>query len=188
MRGMTDALAIGERVKWYRLRRGLSQEVLAGRIGRTVDWVSKVERGTIPVDRLPVIKSLADALDVSLGDLIAEPSLVDWTADTGPRTVPALRDALMDYRQITSLFAGTSAASRYRSTSSAGMSPTCGTPTRPPASGSSPASYPGSSPTPSSPRASTPGASGHRRSGCSRSPTSPPQWCSPRSANKTSDG
>lgn len=106
MRGMTDALAIGERVKWYRLRRGLSQEVLAGRIGRTVDWVSKVERGTIPVDRLPVIKSLADALDVSLGDLIAEPSLVDWTADTGPRTVPALRDALMDYRQITSLLGG----------------------------------------------------------------------------------
>jgi transcriptional regulator with XRE-family HTH domain len=106
MRGMTDGLAIGERVKWYRLRRGLSQEVLAGRIGRTVDWVSKVERGTIPVDRLPVIKALADALDVSLGDLIAEPSLVDWTADTGPRTVPALRDALMDYRQITSLLGG----------------------------------------------------------------------------------
>jgi transcriptional regulator with XRE-family HTH domain len=106
MRGMTDVLAIGERIKWYRLRRGLSQEVLAGRIGRTIDWVSKAERGTIPVDRLPVIKSLADALDVSLGDLIAEPSLVDWTADTGPRTVPALRDALMDYRQITSLFGG----------------------------------------------------------------------------------
>ena len=105
MRGMTDGLGIGERVKWYRLRRGLSQEVLAGRIGRTVDWVSKVERGIIPVDRLPVIKSLADALDVSLGDLLAEP-LVDWTADTGPRTVPALRDALMDYRQITSLFGG----------------------------------------------------------------------------------
>lgn len=104
MRGMTDGLGIGERVKWYRMRRGLSQEVLADRVGRTADWISKVERGTIPVDRLPVIKSLADALDVSLGDLLAEPSLVEWTADTGPRTVPALRDALMDYRQLTRLF------------------------------------------------------------------------------------
>jgi transcriptional regulator with XRE-family HTH domain len=104
MRGMTDGLGIGERIKWYRLRRGLSQEVLADRVGRTADWISKVERRTIPVDRLPVIKSLADALDVSLADLLAEPSLVEWTAETGPRTVPALRDALMDYRQITRLF------------------------------------------------------------------------------------
>jgi transcriptional regulator with XRE-family HTH domain len=62
MRGMTGGLAIGERVKWYRLRRRLSQEVLAGLIGRTVDWVSKVEPGTIPADRNPVIKSLAGAL------------------------------------------------------------------------------------------------------------------------------
>ena len=97
-------VGIGERVKWYRLRRGLSQEVLADRVGRTADWLSKVERGLIPVDGLPVIKSVADALDVSLGDLPAEPSLMEWTPDTGPRTVPALRDALMDYRQITRLF------------------------------------------------------------------------------------
>src|SRR5690349_23891518 len=104
MHGMTDGLGIGERVKWYRLRRGLSQEVLADRVGRSADWLSKVERGLIPVDRLPVIKALADALDISLGDLLAEPSLMEWTPDTGPRTVPALRDALMDYRQITRLF------------------------------------------------------------------------------------
>src|SRR5690349_20367849 len=104
MRGMTDRLGIGERVKWYRLRRGLSQEVLADRVGRTADWLSKVERGLIPVDRLPMIKSLADAHDVSLGDLLSEPSLMEWTPDTGPRTVPALRDALMDYQQITRLF------------------------------------------------------------------------------------
>jgi hypothetical protein len=99
MRGMTDRLSIGERVRWYRIRRGLSQEALAGLVGRTVDWLSKAERDVIPLDRLPVIKSLADALDVSLGDLLAEPSLVDWTpADAGPGSVPALRDALMDYR------------------------------------------------------------------------------------------
>jgi transcriptional regulator with XRE-family HTH domain len=107
MHGMTDTLSIGQRVRWYRIRRGLSQEALAGLVGRTVDWLGKAERGVIPLDRLPVIKALADALDVSLGDLLAEPSLVDWTPpDAGPRTVPALRDALMDYRQITRLLGG----------------------------------------------------------------------------------
>ncbi|NBE82739.1 hypothetical protein GVV04_17515 [Micromonospora sp. NEAU-HG-1] len=34
MRGTTNTLTIGERVAWYRYRRGLSQEVLAGLIGR----------------------------------------------------------------------------------------------------------------------------------------------------------
>jgi transcriptional regulator with XRE-family HTH domain len=101
MRGMTNSLTIGERVAWYRRRRGMSQEILASIIDRTVDWLSKVENNRIELDRLSVIKSLADALDVSLGDLLAEPSLVDWTPDGGHRTVPALRDALMDYRQIT---------------------------------------------------------------------------------------
>lgn len=101
MRGMTNTLSIGERVAWYRRRRGMPQEVLADLVGRTVDWLSKVENNRIELDRLSVIKSLADALDVSLGDLLAEPSLVDWTPEGGHRTVPALRAALMDYRQIT---------------------------------------------------------------------------------------
>jgi transcriptional regulator with XRE-family HTH domain len=100
---MTTNLTIGERVAWYRRRRGMSQEVLAGLVGRTVDWLSKAENNRLELDRLSVIKSLADALDVTLGDLLAEPTLMDWTADSGTRTVPALRSALMNYRQLTPL-------------------------------------------------------------------------------------
>lgn len=100
---MTTTLTIGERVAWYRRRRGLSQEVLAGLVGRTTDWLSKIENNRIELDRLSVIKSLADALDVALGDLLAEPSLMDWTDDSGNQTVPGLRAALMDYRAITPL-------------------------------------------------------------------------------------
>jgi transcriptional regulator with XRE-family HTH domain len=103
MRGMTTKLTIGERVAWYRRRRGLSQEVLAGLIGRTADWLGKIENNRIELDRLSVIKSLADVLDVSLGDLLGEPSLLDWTGDSSMETVPALRSALMEYRAITSL-------------------------------------------------------------------------------------
>lgn len=101
MRGMTENLTIGERVAWYRRRRGMPQDVLAGLIGRTTDWLSKAENNRIELDRLSVIRRLADSLDVALGDLIGAPTLLDWTPDSGTSTVPALRAALMDYRQLT---------------------------------------------------------------------------------------
>jgi transcriptional regulator with XRE-family HTH domain len=76
---------------------------LAGLVGRTSDWLSKIENNRIDLDRLSVLQSLASALDVTVGDLIGEPLLLDWSADSGRSTVPALRTALMDYRQITPL-------------------------------------------------------------------------------------
>lgn len=103
MRGLTSRLTIGERIAWYRRRRGLSQQALADFVGRTPDWLSKIENGRIELDRLSVLKRLAEVLDVALGDLLAEPSLMEWTADSGRSTVPALRSVLMDYRQVTEL-------------------------------------------------------------------------------------
>ncbi|MFB9377605.1 helix-turn-helix domain-containing protein [Kineococcus gynurae] len=100
MRGYDEALTVGERVAWYRRRRGLSQEVLAGLVDRTADWLSKVENGRIQLDRLSVIHQLAQTLDVSLGDLIGDPQLMDWSADTQRRTIPALREVLFDYSQL----------------------------------------------------------------------------------------
>lgn len=97
---MTGNLTLGERIAWYRRRRGMSQEVLAGLVGRTVDWLSKVENSRIDVDRVSVIRALCDALDISLGDLLNEPSLMQWTGDSGRKTIPAVRAALMDYQQI----------------------------------------------------------------------------------------
>lgn len=114
MRGMTGTLTIGERVAWYRRRRGLSQEVLAGLVGRTPDWLSRVENNHLHLDRLSVIRSLAEALDVAVGDLLAEPSLLDWGPDGRRRTVPALREALMDYRRLTPLPDGAGPDARRR--------------------------------------------------------------------------
>jgi len=97
---MTGNLTLGERIAWYRRRRGLSQAVVAGLIGRTVDWLSKVENSRIEIDRISVLRSLSEALDVSVGDLLNEPSLMEWTTESGARTVPAVRTALMDFRQL----------------------------------------------------------------------------------------
>jgi transcriptional regulator with XRE-family HTH domain len=106
MRGMTENLTIGERVAWYRRRRGLSQEVLAGLVGRSANWLQKAENNRIELDRLSVIRLLAEVLDISIGDLIGEPVLLDWTADSRTQTVPALRAVLMDYSQLSPLLAG----------------------------------------------------------------------------------
>ncbi|MFE3618037.1 helix-turn-helix domain-containing protein [Streptomyces anulatus] len=100
MRGMTDSMTIGERVAWYRRRRGLSQRVLADMVGRTEDWLNKIENNRIQLDRISVIQNLAKQLDVSIGDLLAEPTLVDNSQVGGKPTIPALRDALTSYSQL----------------------------------------------------------------------------------------
>ena len=70
---MNSYLPIGERIAIYRRRRGLSQMRLGGLIGRSEDWVSKVERGDLPVDRISVLVRVAQALHVHLSDLIRDP-------------------------------------------------------------------------------------------------------------------
>jgi transcriptional regulator with XRE-family HTH domain len=97
---MTDGMTIGERVAFYRKRRGMPQLVLAGLVGRTEDWMRKVEHDVLVLDRLSVLRRIANALDVALGDLIGEPVLMAWADEPGRRTVPALRVALMDHRQF----------------------------------------------------------------------------------------
>ncbi|WP_196814723.1 helix-turn-helix domain-containing protein [Nocardia sp. BMG111209] len=93
-------MTIGERVGWYRRRRGMSQKVLANLIGRTEDWLNKIENNRIQLDRISVIQSLAKELDISIGDLMAEPTLMDANQSAGKPTVPALREALLSYAQL----------------------------------------------------------------------------------------
>ncbi|MFB9392792.1 helix-turn-helix domain-containing protein [Streptomyces coeruleoprunus] len=49
-----------------RKQRGLTQNELAAAIGRTASWLSQVERGVQPVNRLDVLRLLADGLSVPL--------------------------------------------------------------------------------------------------------------------------
>lgn len=60
---------LGERVTELRTRRGLSQRELAAEVGRSESWVSQVERDVLRVERMPVLRALADALGVSVRDL-----------------------------------------------------------------------------------------------------------------------
>ncbi len=83
----------------------MPQDVLAGLVGRTEDWLSKIENDRAALDRLSVIRTLADALRISVFDIIepypaAPPRRVPSSPDVGP-----VRSALTDYRQLSPLLA-----------------------------------------------------------------------------------
>jgi transcriptional regulator with XRE-family HTH domain len=90
-----DARAeIGRRIARQRRRRGLSQTVLAGLVGRSESWLSQVERGLRPVDSHSVLVQLADVLGVEISHLTP--------SETGAETVKyepvaGIRDAMTRY-------------------------------------------------------------------------------------------
>ncbi|MBW0101650.1 helix-turn-helix domain-containing protein [Pseudonocardia sp. KRD291] len=93
MRGAGDEMQIGERIAFYRQRRGYTQSQLAGLVGRSTDWLSKIERGERQIRRVDLLTELAGALRVSLGDLMGQPVLME--DDQERDNIPAIRDALM---------------------------------------------------------------------------------------------
>lgn len=98
MRGSGDELTVGERIAFYRRRRSLTQVELANLVGRSADWLSKIERGERLIRRLDVLTDLARALRVTLPDLLGQPVLME--AEPRSDNVPAVRDALMAPRRL----------------------------------------------------------------------------------------
>jgi transcriptional regulator with XRE-family HTH domain len=94
VRGADDRLTIGERVAFYRARRGLTQTELANLVGRGPDWLGKVERGERALRNVEVLAELARVLRVAFGDLVGQPVLLE--DEQAHDDVPAVRDALMD--------------------------------------------------------------------------------------------
>jgi transcriptional regulator with XRE-family HTH domain len=76
--------ALGRKIAAERHRRGLSQPELARMIGRSVAWVSQVERGVRKVDRMSVLETVAAALDVPLAELAAEAPVVAAVSEEPP--------------------------------------------------------------------------------------------------------
>jgi transcriptional regulator with XRE-family HTH domain len=66
-------MPIGERIAYWRQRRGLTQRVLADLVGRSESWLSQVERGIRSVDRMSVMLDLASVLRVKVTDLTGQP-------------------------------------------------------------------------------------------------------------------
>ncbi|WJK39636.1 helix-turn-helix domain-containing protein [Solwaraspora sp. WMMA2056] len=93
------SVAVGRRVALWRVRRQMTQQVLADRIGRSKSWVEKVERGVRRLDRFSLIRQVAEVLRVDPAELIgpARPSEHGGAVDG----VAAVRAALASYEVFT---------------------------------------------------------------------------------------
>ncbi|WP_042366865.1 helix-turn-helix domain-containing protein [Streptacidiphilus neutrinimicus] len=94
--GLEQDFGVGERIRYYRERAGLSQKAMAELVGRSENWAYKVEKGVLPIDRLSVLIDLARVLHIrDLADLTGG---VLTGAVSGPQTeheaVPAIRRVL----------------------------------------------------------------------------------------------
>jgi len=63
---------VGERIRQFRLLRGLSQEALAERSGLHATQVQRIEQGKLN-PRLTTLLALAQGLGIPLGHLFADP-------------------------------------------------------------------------------------------------------------------
>jgi transcriptional regulator with XRE-family HTH domain len=88
---------IGDRVRIYRGRRGLSQKELAGLIGRSESWLSQVERGVRSVDRFSVLVDIAQVLKTNVETLAG--TRMEFAPNGDPQVdgVDAVSTALATY-------------------------------------------------------------------------------------------
>ncbi len=88
--------AAGQRIAQARRRRGLSQTVLAGLVGRSESWLSQVERGKRGVDSHSVLVRLAEVLRVDIEEITGSGD----EDETSRRAYPAaslIEQAMMGY-------------------------------------------------------------------------------------------
>lgn len=106
MRGAGDQFSVGERIAFYRGRRGLTQGILARLVGRSEDWLSKIERGERELHKVDLLVEIAGHLRVTLGDLLGQPVLMEDDEDPAGQDIPAIRDALMSPRRLSRILYG----------------------------------------------------------------------------------
>ncbi len=63
-------IKIGKNVKKYRNKAGISQDVLSKKANLSFYTITKIEAGGIPNPSIRTAKKIADALEVSIDDLV----------------------------------------------------------------------------------------------------------------------
>lgn len=85
---------MGRRVAQWRVRRNMTQQQFADRIGRSKSWVDKVERGVRRLERVSSLREVADALRIDLGVLLTDQP---GRPDPAAAGVEGVRTALSRY-------------------------------------------------------------------------------------------
>ena len=113
-----DENAPGARIARARRRRGLSQSVLAGLVGRSESWLSQVERGKRGVDSYAVLIRMAEVLRVEIEELTG-PGGGD--GEEGQRVyepTAEIERAMMGYQAVSASIGGREAAAKATATAS----------------------------------------------------------------------
>ncbi|GAA1403810.1 hypothetical protein GCM10009639_49160 [Kitasatospora putterlickiae] len=89
MSELPEELSTGERIRVLRERRGMTRPVLAGLVGRSTDWLKKIESGVRPLSSHSLLLKVALALHVSDLAVITGPSETAQPVNTGRLFHPA---------------------------------------------------------------------------------------------------
>jgi len=65
-----EKTAIADNIKKYRNKLGISQDVLSKRANLAFHTIAKIEAGSTPNPTIDTVKKIAEALEVSLDDLM----------------------------------------------------------------------------------------------------------------------
>lgn len=107
-----QARTIGQRVRYWRLRRNLGRQRFADMVGRSSSWLDKVEKGERALLRLPMLDRVAAALDIDVS-VLTDSSTAERAADCVDTVeVRAVRAALSKYAIFDARNAGRRALTR----------------------------------------------------------------------------
>jgi transcriptional regulator with XRE-family HTH domain len=91
-------------VLYWMQRRGMTRQIFADRMGKSVSWVDKIRAGDRQLDRLSVLRQIASVLDISLAVLIDPEEAERQRTCPDGREIDAIRNALRRYDVITNIF------------------------------------------------------------------------------------
>jgi transcriptional regulator with XRE-family HTH domain len=93
--GVVRDIPIGERIRLFRLGRGMTQEQLAGLADVSPSWVSKAERG-LPIDRrMAPLSKVAKVLGVTVAELVGQRLALPNGPDKRNGKLDSLRRAIL---------------------------------------------------------------------------------------------
>ncbi|MFY1701397.1 helix-turn-helix domain-containing protein [Micromonospora sp. WMMA1923] len=95
-----NELPVGRRMAHWRVRRNMTQQQFADRIGKSKSWVDKVERGVRRLERVSSLREAAEALRIDLEPLVAQQPGRPGPVASG---LEAVRTALARYPEVLGL-------------------------------------------------------------------------------------
>jgi transcriptional regulator with XRE-family HTH domain len=95
---------VADVVMYWMRRRGLTRQVFADRLGKSVSWVDKIKNGDRQLERLGVLRQIARVLDIPLRVLIDPEEAERRQLCPDDREIAAIRSALRRYDAITNVF------------------------------------------------------------------------------------